>query len=141
MPGFEFPREVQEEQSGPWGPWLSSGEGRIIEPAAITTSFNLKGRRGGLYFLNGDFSLQKQKSDVDQSEVSGHHTASRLGARRDVFLWDGSECCNQPALLHWLQSHSVSLNLCKWLEKEKNLASYASSFMPGSAAKLGIDGS
>lgn len=50
----------------------------------------------------------------------------------------GSECCKQPAF-HWLQSHSVSLNHCKWLEKEKNLASYTSSFMPGSAAKLGID--
>ena len=62
MPGFERPREVQEEQSGPWEPWLSSGECRIAEPATITTGFNSKGRGGGLYFPNGDFILGKQKS-------------------------------------------------------------------------------
>lgn len=52
-----------------------------------------------------------------------------------MFPWDLNVASNQ----HFFTGckATVSLNLCKWLEKD-NLASYTSSFMPGSTDKLGI---
>lgn len=60
MPGFERPRDGQDEQLGPGE--LSSGKGRRAEPAVITLfSMGKAEEEGGSCFLHGDFSLGKQK--------------------------------------------------------------------------------